>query len=132
WRWCATATSPTCAAETCCRFPPTRSIDRKSSALTAQPRFYASRLSPHTLLRGGAQPEVGLVTIVGIVERHRPIRCAIEKLAHEGILGDAHFRAGSFSGNHAVRDQVNVIDDLHGFNRIVRDNYRSCSERVVE
>src|SRR6185437_4013124 len=73
-------------------------------------------------LRDRVQVEVASIRSMRVMKWNRSVGGAVEKLAHEWIVGNTHLRGGTRGGDYTVGNQVNIIDDLHGFGGIVRDD----------
>jgi len=55
------------------------------------------------------QIEIGLVAVVLMVKRHRPVRFPTDKLINKGILGNLDFCRGAFGDDGAFGNEVHVI-----------------------
>src|SRR5690349_12186801 len=78
------------------------------------------------------QPQLLYDVRARIMERHRPVHLAPDELVHEGRLGIADVVGRAVRHHHALRHEIDVIDDLQRFLHVVRYQYRRGPESVVQ
>jgi len=65
-----------------------------------------------------------------IVERHRAVGLAMHELVHKRQTGGTHFIRRSLGDNHALRDEIDVIDDFQRLVHVMRDDDRGQPQRI--
>jgi hypothetical protein len=66
------------------------------------------------------------------VERHGAVGLATHELLHERQVRATDLVGRALAHDLAVGNEIKVIDDVHGFHDVVRDDDRGRAERVVE